>query len=354
VTAIVFKEFLPDQPDLGNPGLLDAANVIPNVDGSYMPYVPLSAGASATLSSTPNSAFPYATTAGGTAGGFQELGIVVGTPTDILRLASSTFNSIRSATYGGVVSANSQFNFWSFTQYENVIVAANKIDAVQQWTIGAAAATALSAAAPIAQQVGVVGQFLVLGNLATPSNTGFHSVQWSGIDAINSFPTPNSATAIAQQSGIQTLPVSAGTVTGISGGDQVAVIFQRAAVTRMTYVGPPAVFQFDTIDPGRGCFYPNSVVRVGRETYYASGLGFFVTDGVNIVPIGDAQVNKFFADYISGENPSTAVYGAVDYDTRCVMWSLKGQRILHYNYEAKRWSYAAESTRVLISGIQSS
>lgn len=352
--SIVYKEFLPDQQELGNPGLLDAANVIPDVGGFYVPYASLTVGASAALPSTVNSAIPYATTVGGTTSGFQDYGLIAGTATDLHRLTAGTFNSIRNATYGGVASSGSANNFWSFAQYENVILATNKIDAPQQWTIGASTATLLSASAPLAQQVGIVGQFAVLGNLGTPTSTGFHSVQWSGIDAITSFPTPGSSTAIAQQSGLQALDVSAGTVTGIAGGDQFAIVFQRAAVTRMTYVGPPAVFQFDSLDPGRGCFYPNSLVRVGKIAYYASGLGFFMTDGVTIVPIGDAQVNRFFADFVGGGHPSISVYGAVDYDIRCVMWSVRGQRILHYNYEAKRWSYASENARVLISGIQRS
>lgn len=354
--SIVFKEWLPDHPDLGNGGLITATNVIPSTDGAYVPYAPLTAGAAATVTSV-NSAFPYATTAGSTAGPWQIYGLIAGTPSDLFAFDQNTFNSKRSATYGGSASSGSSQNFWRFAQFDNIILATNKIDSPQQWTIGASSFTALSSSsgsAPTAQQVAIVNRFAVLGNLATPSQTGFHTVQWSGIDDIDSWPTPNSATAIAQQSGRQVMDSSAGTVTGITNADQVSVVFQRAAVTRMTYVGPPVVFQFDKIDPGRGCFYPNSIVQVGHITYYASGLGFFMTDGVSVSPIGDAKVDKFFADLVSGQHPSTAVYGAVDYESKCVIWSVNGQKLLHYNYVAQRWSVANENARVLVNGIQRS
>src|SRR6185295_3648444 len=38
---ILFKEFLPDQPDLNNPGLLEALNCLP-VDRAFKSYAPLS------------------------------------------------------------------------------------------------------------------------------------------------------------------------------------------------------------------------------------------------------------------------------------------------------------------------
>jgi len=355
---VVFKEWLPDQPALGNPGLTRAENVIPFND-VYKSYASLTVGAASVGGLlNPNGAIPYATTAGSTDGGYQTYGLIVGTPGDLLRLSTNglTFNSIGSATYAGASGAALQSPFWDFAQFNNVIIATSKWDLPQRYTIGAAVASTLGSTmgtAPYSQQVAVINQFVMLGNLRLGS-TGFHSVQWSGAGDENAWPTPNSATATAEQSGLQVLPAEAGTVTGITSGDQFGLIFQRAAVTRATYVGPPVVFQFDRLDPGRGCFYPNSIVQVGGLTYYASGLGFFVTNGAEITSIGDGKIDKYFADLVSGQQPSRAVWGAVDYDSKCIMWSVKGTHILHYNYETKRWSVAVETSDVLISGIQRS
>jgi hypothetical protein len=356
---VIFKEWLPDQPALGNPGLTRAENVIP-YNEVYKCYTTLTTGAAAALADDPRGAHPYATTAGGTAAGYSTYGLLVGTRDDLLRLSTNglTFNSIRSATYSGAT-LSAVHMFWDFAQFNNVLIATDKIDLPQRYTIGAANASTLGSTmgtAPFAQQVGVINEFVMLGNLATTSGgvTGFHSVQWSGAGDENAWPTPNSATATAEQSGLQELPAEAGTVTAITSGDQFGLIFQRAAVTRATYVGPPVVFQFDRIDNGRGCFYPNSVVQVGGLTYFASGLGFFVTDGITIQPIGAGQVDKYFADLVTGQNPARAVWGAVDYDTKCVMWSVVGTHILHYNYEKKRWSVAVETTDILVNGIQRS
>lgn len=62
--TIIFKDWLPDQPDLNNPGLIEAKNVLP-VAGSYRSFKSLTALASSTLGSQPLGAF-YPLTGSGT------------------------------------------------------------------------------------------------------------------------------------------------------------------------------------------------------------------------------------------------------------------------------------------------
>jgi hypothetical protein len=357
--TIWFKEWLPDLPPFENPGLVLAQNVIPaNRTYKSAPEITSLAGAPAALSSRPRGTFPYTQTEATT--GAQVYGLLVGTADDLYRISTNglTFNSIRAATYNG--GTNGSSSYWRFAQFDNVLLATNSADLPQQYTLGATAASTLGSStgtAPAAQQVGVINRFVMLGDLPGTAN-GAHAVRWSGIDDPDSWPTPLSATAVAQQSGIQYLPVTAGTVTAISGGDQHGIIFQRAGVNRATYVGPPVVFQFDVLDSARGCYFPNSMVRVGAVIYFASALGFLATDGVSVVPIGDGKVDKYFVENVDFTRPQD-VYGAVDYEIKCVMWALRasGQvgvttRILYYNYEEKRWSVQLSSVQVLTSGIQ--
>lgn len=341
--VIIFKEWLPDQPPLDNPGLNIAENVIP-VDETYKSYATLTAGSFTSLAVA--GAMPYAQfnpTSGAVA-----YGLVVGTATDLFFLnpLTSTFGSIRAGTYNA--------SYWRFAQFDNVIIGANGNDIPQRFTIGSSASTlgSSSGTAPPAQQVAVINRFVMLGDISSGA-TGFHSLQWSGIDDYDSFPTPNSATAIAQQSGLQVMPADGGTITAIAGGDQFGIIFQRARVSRATYVGPPVVFQFDPIEVGRGCFYPNSIAQVKGKTYFASGLGFFVTDGVTVAPIGDEKIDRYFSALL-GSSPHTAITSAVDYENKCVMWSLNGNKILHYNFERNKWTVCNETVDWLVSGIQRS
>jgi hypothetical protein len=345
-TVVSFGEWLPDQPVLNNPGLTVAENVIP-ADNGYKPYVPLVASSFTAISGV-NGAFPYAQL-NGTSGAVR-YGLVVGNQTN-LYVIPSVANIF--SPFGATFSAS---EYWRFAQFDNVILATNAVDLPQRFTIGSTPSVLGSSpgTAPAAQHVGVIGQFVVLGDLNTGLPTDPYTLQWSGADDYDSFPAPNSATAIAQQSGAQIMPADGGTITGITNGDQFGIIFQRARISRMTYAGPPVVFQFDPVDVGRGCFYPNSLVQVKGLAYFASGLGFFVTDGVSVTSISDEKIDKYFSSLI-GDVPSTAIVGAVDYDTKCVMWSLKYKgKILHYNYERKRWSVANETTDWLVNGIQRS
>lgn len=332
---IYFKEWLPDLPALDNPGLTEAKNVIP-VEGVYKNFKGGPAG------------FPVQTTLNSEVRGayFNMVSYGENTVTYIDYLGDQSRlyvnGSDKSASTYNCTSAS-----WQFSQYENIIFASNGVDLLQQFTVGAAAYSAISAA-PMARAMGVVGQFLVLGDLGS---TERNYIQWSGIDNPTSFPTPNSSTAIAQQSGKEELPAEHGPVTGISGGDQFGVVFQDRGITRFTYVGGNVVFQFDDIDAGRGCAYRNSIVRVGGVVYFIANDGFYATDGTQVIPIGRNKVDRYFLSSmelnVTGRDAKERVYGALDQGNRCIYWGFPNQsssgtpnEILIYNYEEKRWARA--------------
>lgn len=345
--AIYFKDWLPDQPELGNPGVTQAQNVIP-LSGSYTSYAPLSTTGNALASNV-----RYALRATGTGGDWLYAGIS-GALTGFLYRGANTAGSWSSVSASTFTATGN----WSMAQYEEFVIATNGAELPQFHTLGSASnfATLGSSTgdAPQSRVVGVIGQFVVLGNLPSVAT---YALQWSGIDAPTSWPTPNSATAIAQQSGQQLLDPQFGGVNGIFGGDQFGLIFQAGGISRMTYIGGDAVFQFDQISQGIGLDFINGAIRVGGLVYFASLKGFFVTDGVSIVPIGTGKVNEYFLTRVSN-SLLTLVCAGIDWRRKLVFWTFPATgdtsptSALVYNYEEKRWSLVVDTIRYFVRGNQ--
>lgn len=347
---IFFKEWLPDLPDLDNPGLTEARNVLP-VGGTYIAFKPLASdAASAVLPARPTG---YIRTPSGDSQTMLYAGVLA-------RLYVSTdlaaFTALSATLAGGA-------NWWSFARYENRVIATGYGEPALQHTIGSASnfSTLGSTAgtSPKARLVGVIGQFVMLGDTDESVNGQVpHRVQWSGIDLPASWPTANSATAIAQQAGEQFLPAELGPVKGIAGGDQYGVILQQRGITRVTYVGGSVVFQFDRISDKVGCMFPRSIVQVGRDTYFADVSGFYVTNGVEVVSISDLKVTKYFQDHHAQENQYKVV-GAVDPVRHLIYWAFPAAfgspftptDMLVYNYVEKRWSLVVQLTEGPINVI---
>ena len=198
-----------------------------------------------------------------------------------------------------------------FAQFDNLIFAADGANGVHALTVGSATtfnAISIGAAPAV---IGVVNRFLIVGSFPNGDTQNSASIRWSAIDDPTNFPTPGSATAIASQAGDQFFDPSKGVITRILGADQFGLVFQSAAVNRLTYVGGSVVFQIDRIDDKHGAFFPNAVVSVLPRVFFISSSGFFVTDGVGTKEIGRSRISKtFFAEVVT-TNPYR-VFGAYD------------------------------------------
>lgn len=329
-TVISFGEWLPDQPELGNPGLIEANNVYPSSD--Y--YIHFNG-----LATLPGGALP-ATGRGLTTGVLPSASnrYYAGTVDRLYMTdAGGTFVSRSAATFTALTALRD----WDFLQFAGKMIAAQIGTLPMYHTIGAATnfATLGAGAAPAAAFVGQINQFVVLGNVLDSGGTARPAtIRWSGLENEQSWPPPNSATAIAQQSGEQDLDERYGEVLKIVGGDQFGLVFQTRAITRVTYVGPPVVFQFDTFEKTRGLYSSTSVVPVGTITHFLAQDGFFATDGVSVTPTGYGKVDK----YALLNTPLTTVRGSYSVRKRCVLWSVGAQSsiLLHMNVENFRWSRA--------------
>lgn len=338
---VIFKEWLPDQPDLNNPGLTEALNVLP-LEGHYAAYQPFTTGSGTTAFA----AVIAPTVSGAVNGAF--IGDL-GTGSNLSFYATQAGTIFTFAGSWITVGSFAAQSYWQFAQYRDRTIAVAGQQVPVQATIGSSSAFTTLASigtAPAANAIGVIGQFVMLGGFSA----GYSSVQWSGIDDESAWPTPNSATAIAMQSGRQDLDSRGGVVTGIYGGDQFGIIAQRGHMTRATYVGGNTVFQFDPIDKTAGSYFPFGGVLAGRLLYYVGLDGFFRTDGVSAERIGKGKVDRYFWNSVTSTFDSPLVIAAYDYVNRLVMWAWptgvapsSSGNLLIFSESTGRWTRATDS-----------
>lgn len=346
--TINFGEWLPDLPFYQNAGLVEAKNAIP-VDKAYKDYITLSTSGDA-LTTTAMGAFAAINTAGDSfiyAGEASRLLVRNGTAWTTLNAAATTYNT---ASDG----------YWRFTQFDNLIIATNYADTIQAMTVGGATMGPLGVlgTAPRARQIAVINRFVMAGDTDIVGGTTPHRVQWSGINTPTNWPTPNTVTARALQAGEQVLPAILGPVTAIGTGEFAAPIFQARGIHRFTYIGGDVVWQVNTYETTRGCWFPQSMAQVGNFYYFIAADGFYVTDGNIVTAIGNAKVDKFFlAD--CDQTYRERVTFAIDYVNKCVVWSYpnfsatNGQpnQLIIYNWAESRWAHAEDTMQLLFSSL---
>jgi hypothetical protein len=347
--VVKWGKWLPDLPAIDNPGLTEALNVLP-VAGSYRPYRPLSTQAGA-LASRPLGAISVRDTDGNAA-------LYAGTATDLYQRSGATWTDRSTA----VAYTTSSLDFWRFAQFDNFVIGTNYADLPQKLVIASSADfedIADTGTAPRARVIGVIGRFVVLGH----TNEGVNGVvpsrlQWCAIDDCTDWPIPQTADARTKQAGEQFMQAALGPVLAIEGEEQFGIVFQRSGISRVTYVGGDVVFQFDNIDSSRGLLCPNGVATVGKRRYFPSSEGFFVTDGVNVEPIGDLQVDQFFLTNLDSAFPDR-VYAAVDRQKKIIYFAFPGpsntggrpNMLLVYNYLEQRWTHCEQILELLVPGL---
>jgi hypothetical protein len=332
-TSINFGEWIPDQPGIAG-NLTEAKNVYPIASG-YAPF-PLAVDYSAAASETLNNV--VAAKSGATTQ------IFAGGASKLFKLDTADLSMDDVSKSGGYVTPTG--DRWNFTQFGKVLLAANNEEKIQSWTVGTSTTfNDVSMSAPIAKYVTVVRDFVVAANIGAGTNT--NRVQWSDINDETDW-----TSGVTSQSDYQDIP-DGGNILGITGGEFGLVLTERAIV-RMSYVGSPFFFQFDTISRGLGCFEQNSIAQYGGTTYFLSDDGFYSCDGQSVVPIGAEKVDRFFfndADIGAIDEMSTAV----DPARALILWCYKntsgGRSILAYQWQIKRWSYGETTADRIASAM---
>jgi hypothetical protein len=322
ISRLSFGEWTPDQPGLTN-GLQRAENVYAKLVGygALPTVVDYSAAASENL----NSVVAAKTTIGATL-------VFAGGDTKLFKLDSTDLSLDDVSKSGGYATTSS--DRWRFTQFGNVVIAANGQAKLQGFNVNSSTLFAdLAADAPTAKYVTVVRDFVVSGNVQSDYP---NRVQWSALGDESSWTA--SATT---QADFQDIP-DGGTVVGVTGGE-FGLVFMDRAIHRMSYVGSPLVFQFDNISRNLGCYEQNSLIQYGGTSFFLADDGFYACDGQNVVPIGDEKVNRFFFDNVD-EATLYLMSAAVDPAKKLIIWAYASNNsatvdsLLIYNFKTQRWT----------------
>ena len=329
---INFGEWLPDQPDFSNAGVVEATNVVPASSGyrSLNNFEPYSGAATGTILGI------YSVKASDGSGS-----IFAGDSTKLYEFDTTDSSLTDISKVGGYTLDASIGERWRFVNYGDYVIAAGGIgESIQKFHTGTDAIyNDLSASAPKADFIAVVREFVWTANVDSGSGRVPWRCQWSGFDDITSW------TVGSDQSDFQDT-MDCGAITGLVGGEYATVLMERAIV-RATYTGPPLIWQFDKVETARGCKIAGSVCNVGHNVFYLADDGFMMFDGQQSTAIGAEKIDAFFqVDHDSSyKHLMTAT---TDPQSKLAIWSYvstsstngRPDKLLIYNYFLRKWSIA--------------
>ncbi len=332
-----FGEWLPDLPDNENPGAILVKNCLPLLT-SYTEFRELTTFSNA-LAAAAVGAFTIRDS-GGTVNNFA------GDSDDLYELTSSTTWSNISKSAGAYSSS-----FWDFTNFLDRVVATDGSTAVQYYDMngGSSAFADLPGSPPIAKYVGVVRDFLVLGNIIGSSDVGADGLQWSGFNNTELW-----IPSLSTQSGFQSLRGTGGEIKRIVPGTE-GVIFQENSIQNMVYIGPPTIWRWDEFTTKHGTPSAKSVAWSKDFVFYYSQEGFMQLDRrtKEITPIGENKINEWFLKTVAA-NEIVNIQSAINRKLNVVLWAFKtstnnilNNRLLLYNWMSKRWAYAEVDTQFI-------
>jgi len=328
--SVPLGEWIPDQPDLEN-GTTEAKNCVPAAKG----YVPLKTLTDYSLAADGTI---LEITAAKSAGGVVSL--FAGDTTKLYKHNTAT-NALDNVSKSGNYSLATN-DRWQFIQFgtKEIAVSGHTVN-TQNFTLGTSSLFSDLAGAPRSKYIGVVRDFVVMGNIYESSTAHATRVRWSAIDDETGW------TVGTNQSDFQNIP-DAGHIQGIVGGEN-GTIFLERGIARMSYVGSPLIFQFDMTETGRGCAIPGSICNIGALSFYFSDDGFYAysnTSGES-QPIGAEKINRTMLADIDRSYDSKMT-SAIDPLNQIAVWSYVSNdasgstpdKLLIYNYAINRWSRA--------------
>lgn len=323
---LAFGPWEPDSASVGHQVLSVAKNVYAQKTG-YGPVPGLSESSSDALAAKCFGKFTARTSAGGRI-------TFVGTQTKLYRLVSGTWTDYTRSS-GGDYNVPTD-DYWSFAQFGSYVIACNINDDVQVIDIdtGATNFSALGGSPPKARYVSVVGDFVVLGCLATNNRKVRNS-------ALNSVTGWTVGTNLCDEQEF----ADGDRVTGIVGGE-FGYVMQERAIRRMIFQpGSDTAFRYERVEKERGAAAGYSVSGTANTVFFLSDDGFYAFGANGLVPIGAQRVNKWFRS-----NSDTArffsVISFIDPYAPRICWafynsssSTNFDRVLVYDWQLDKWTY---------------
>jgi hypothetical protein len=339
---IPFGEYRPDSASLDQGTTSLAKNVIPGVNGEYLPLPGL------TTYSDPLPARPRGVI--GVRASDLSTMVYVGTDTQLI-LGSGRQWLGKGGPYSLLTDEQ-----WRFTQWRNTVIAVSWGSPVQSTVISGPNFSDLitSNRRPKARHVMVVNRdWVVLGNCSDSVDGDRPTRVWYLARGTPSNADPNLTT----QAGFEDLDAEDGAIQGMIGAEYGTIILDRA-IWRMTYEGGSTVYRFDKVVRNKGCISAGSVVGFGRVIFFWSDDGPYMFDGAKAEPIGHGKIAHTVASEMNN-NARAWISAAIFPKQTVVMWAIPtgsdiADKIYLYNWTTGRWSYADLRCEMLFSAYSAS
>ena len=345
MTIIKFGEWVPDGAQIeAGPTLAVASNVYPRATGDYGPINGLASYTGALGARAMGTIMVRDST-------FATSNFA-GSSTSIWKLSDATWNDVKHSAGAYATAATAR---WEFAQYGDRVLGTNYADYLQSYVLNSSVVFADITAAPKSKAIGIIGNFVVLGNLVDTDGVKPTRVRWSGIDDPTSWEPAGGSTAQAVQSDQQDLPSGLGVqrIIGAVGGADGAIFLEKA-IYRVQVEGTPTFLGFYEVERSRGTPAPGSVVHVGKLAFYLGDDGFYAFDGQQSAPIGAGKIDKtFYADL--NQSYYDRISGIADPINNLVIWAYPSSsatdgtpdKLIIYNWTVGRWTTASVNCEIL-------
>lgn len=207
---------------------------------------------------------------------------IAGLATKLYEISASSWVDVSGAAYNASADVR-----WTFAQFGNVTLAANKGDAMQQSSSGAFAAIS---GAPNAKLVETVNQFVIVAD-TNEATFGDSPDRWwcAAIGTYDDW-TPNTATQCVSGR----LTSAPGRITAMKRLGDGIVAYKDRAMFIGSYVGAPEAWTFQEMPGEIGCMAQGGIVNIGAAHVFVGYDNFYIFDGSRPTPIGNNLKDWFF------------------------------------------------------------
>jgi hypothetical protein len=269
-----------------------------------------------------------------------------GTQTDLYQENGTTWTDVGASSLSG-----SSENRWSFAQFGNATLASNNTQKIQAATGGNFTEIAT---APVAEFIVGAKDFV----LAFNTNEGTFGDQpdrwWSSSFQDHSLWTPDAAVQCVSGR----LIGAGGALTAAAMLGQTCIAYKLRQMFQGQYVGPPVVWQWDSIIGEQGCVGPEAVTDIGGAHVFVGEDNIWIYDGTRAVPIA-GDIRQWFYTELSSTWQGRTI----------VAWERKNNRIwifypnasstgnpnaaVVYHLKTKRWGRANRTIEAALANYKS-
>ena len=271
--------------------------------------------------------------------------LIAGAQTALYELTGGAWDNVtRVAAYTGGSDSR-----WSFTQFGNTTIAANRADVLQFSNSGDFAD--IGSGAPRADIVFSVGAFVMALNV----NDGAEKPDgWHCSAAFNANDWNESTTT---QSASGRLVSTPGALTAGARLGEYAVAYKASSIYLGQYVGAPVVWDWLLVSGGEaGCVGKEALCDVDGAHFFVGSDNFWLFNGTQPVPIGDGQIRQWFFDNSDAANlfKTKCVYDRQQ-NRVWVFYPSAGSSVCNsaivYHLQNKQWGRADANVQAVLNYV---